>query len=190
MMMLLTTSENKTKNSVIERLYEEHKINLFHMANEILKNETEAEDAVHECFLKITQKSKKYSRKPYAELTRISNTIVRNEAFNIWRERQKVAPLAENDLSTEEYMLDTVPDVLSQLIQKYDGRQITQALMKLSQNEREFLCLQYGYGFMPKDIASIFGMTPAAVRKEMYNCRNRLAKILKSKEFEDLHPNR
>ena len=55
-MQMLETPEEKSK---FEQLYLEYKGLMFHVAYEILHNEQDAEDAVHQAFVKIAENIKK-----------------------------------------------------------------------------------------------------------------------------------
>lgn len=188
MMIRLPQTETQPQNDFIEQLYYKERDKLFYIAREILKNETDAEDALQQSFLRLTERAPRYSNKPYEELVRITNTIVTHEALNIWRVNQRIAPLAKNDLSEEVQMLGTAPDVLSQLEDKYEGIMITKAVMNLPKIDREILGLYYGYMLTSKRIAALVGVSHNFVRKELYNSRHKLAKILQGAEYKDLFP--
>lgn len=55
-LQMLETPEEKSK---FEQLYLEYKGLMFHVAYEILHNEQDAEDAVHQAFVKIAENIKK-----------------------------------------------------------------------------------------------------------------------------------
>ena len=55
-MMMLETPEEK---SLFEQIYLEYRGLMFHVAYEILHNEQDAEDAVHQAFVKIAENIKK-----------------------------------------------------------------------------------------------------------------------------------
>ena len=59
-MMMLETPEEK---SLFEQIYLEYRGLMFHVAYEILHNEQDAEDAVHQAFVKIAENIKKIDRK-------------------------------------------------------------------------------------------------------------------------------
>ena len=58
-LMSIESQENQRKFVV---LYEKYKYLMIKVAKDILKNEHEAEDAVHEAFFKIANKSKEPTR--------------------------------------------------------------------------------------------------------------------------------
>ena len=68
-------------------LYETYRGLMFYVANQILQNEQDAEDAVHDAFLSVAEHIKKFSRlerhKPKAFLV----TIVENKAIDLYRKK-------------------------------------------------------------------------------------------------------
>ena len=54
MMIYLQMIYSPEDRSKFEQIYMEYRSMMFHMANRILTNEQDAEDAVHEAFLKIS----------------------------------------------------------------------------------------------------------------------------------------
>lgn len=59
MMIYLQMIETPEEKSKFEQIYLEYKGLMFHVAYEILHNEQDAEDAVHQAFVKIAENIKK-----------------------------------------------------------------------------------------------------------------------------------
>lgn len=59
MMIYLQMIDSPEDRSKFEQIYMEYRSMMFHMANRILTNEQDAEDAVHEAFLKIAENIEK-----------------------------------------------------------------------------------------------------------------------------------
>ena len=178
MIIFLEMLETENENNVFRKLYEENRQMLFHIANQILRNEADAEDAVHTGFLKMAECFEKYSSQSYENLVSICCAIVRNAATDIARERNKIKTFDESIISWENSVADTSVDILGELIKKSEQRLVLQALMKLSAEEREYLYLQYVMNIKPKDIGELLNKEPAFVRKKIFLCRKKLADIL------------
>jgi len=184
MIVYVSMLENSSDQDVFQKLYDENRQKLYHIAYKILHNEADAEDAVHTCFVKLAAKFAKYRHLPYENLVMLCNTIVKNAAKDIAREYTKETHFYDEFGLGECQIADAAPDVLEQLIQQYDSDLIMQALMELTEEEREFLMLQYVLEQKPKDIAKLLDMPPQAVRKKMLRCRQKLAKVLEGKNYE------
>ena len=171
----LRTEENSV---ILQKLYERSRQKLYYIAWGILHNEADAEDAVHTCFLKIADKFTRYSHLSYDELERLCCTVVRNAATDIAREYEKKGNFIEGFNQDEDDLPDMAPDVLDQLIEKMERQDLVKALMQLDIQERDFLNMQYVLGLKPKVIGKLTGMSSEAVRKKIFRCRVKLAKIL------------
>lgn len=181
--MYLTMLETAADKVIFERLYEENGQKLHFVARKILHDEMDAEDAVHNGFLKIANNFASYRNKPYEELERICTIIVRNEAIDIFRENSKTCGFSEEKGFSEENVPDIVPGILDEMIAECDSSVIDESLMELEEGARELLYLQYAAGLKPKEIGEMFHMTSAEVRKRNFVNRNKLAEILEKKGF-------
>ena len=186
MMVYLSMLETDSDRDIFQKLYDENRQKLYFIAYKILHHEADAEDAVHTCFVKLADSFAKYRHLPYEDLVRLCCTIVKHAALDTTREYAKKGHFYDEDGLGECQILDQSPDVLETLVERFENDLIMQALMQLTEDEREFLHLQYGLGLKPKEIASLLGMPPTAVRKKMLRCRNKLAKVLEGEEYECL----
>lgn len=184
MIVYVSMLESNSDKDVFQKLYDENRQKLYRTAYKILHNEADAEDAVHTCFVKLAANFAKYRHLPYENLVMLCTTIVKNAANDIHREYAKETHFYDEDGLGECHAAVTTPDVLDQLIKQYDSDLIIQALMELTEEERELLTLQYGLEQKPKDIAKLLDIPPHAVRKKMLRCRHKLARILEGKNYE------
>jgi len=185
MVMYLSVLETESDRDVFQRLYEENRQKLYYIARKRLQSEADAEDAVHTCFLKIAEKFADYRYQPYENLVRIACVAVRHASTDILRKYQKKASFTDETVICGD-IPDVAPDVLEQLIGKVEQSLVAQALMELTEEERDILNLQYGMGLKPKAVGKMLGISSEAVRKKTLRCRNKLAKILEDKGYESL----
>ena len=186
MIVYFNLLETDADRDVCQKLYEENKHKLFVIANGILCNTADAEDAVQICFTKIIDNFKRYREKPYEELVRISYAVVRNCAIDIIRERKKMVFLKERFRLGEGIEENTDLDVLELFVKSYERDLVLQAIMELNKEERDLMFLQYGSGIKPKEIAKLYNTTSNVIRKRTLRCRNKLAKILEDYGHENL----
>ena len=93
------------EKDLLNKIYKENNIKLFHIAFGILRSHTDAEEAVSSAFLKIIEHIEKISKLPCPQIAPYCIVIVKNEAFSIIR-RKKKEPAFE-DL---EYLSDYIDD--------------------------------------------------------------------------------
>ena len=186
MIAYLSMLETDSDRDVFQKLYDENRQKLYFIAFKILHNEADAEDAVHTCFVNLAETFAKYRHLPYEDLVKLCCTIVKHAATDTAREYKKKVHFYDEGGLGECQISERSPDVLDKLIERFENDLIMQALIQLTEDEREFLYLQYGLGLKPKDIASLLGIPPQAVRKKMMSCRQKLAKVLEGEEYENL----
>lgn len=186
MIIYLSMLETASDREIFQKLYEENKQLLYNIANNIVHNEEDAEDALHNCFLKLVEKFADYRHQPYENLVKLSCTIVRHSAIDIVRKYEKRGCFSDGSEEGENIIEDTSPDILEQLIQQEKKSLVIKALGELDEEERYFMNLQYIHGLKPKEIGALLGLTSATVRKKTFRCRNKLAQILEREEYESL----
>lgn len=76
-------------------LYETYRGLMFYVANQILQNEQDAEDAVHDAFLSVAEHIKKFSRLERHKTKAFLVTIVENKAIDLYRKK----PIARKKFS-------------------------------------------------------------------------------------------
>ena len=186
MLVYLMMIESPEDSSKFEKIYYEYRALMFHIANKILNNEQDAEDAVQTCFLKIAERYERYRYQPNENMIRLGCTVVRHAAIDMVREKEMKMTFTDEIFSWEDSVPDVAPDILDQLIQKTDQGLMTKAIMQLSVDERNYLYLHYTLNLKAREIGDLLDMKPSAVRKKLYQCRSKLAVILEGEEFECL----
>lgn len=85
-LLLIDTEEEKRKFALV---YEKYRHYMFHIALKILKNSQDAEDAVHEAFIKLTKNMDKIGDVETLKTERYLYTIVKNTAIDIYRQKKR-----------------------------------------------------------------------------------------------------
>lgn len=78
-------------------LYETYRNLMFHVAHKILRNEADAEDAVHDAFVTVAEKIQIFSSLERHKTRSLLVTIVEHKAIDLYRKKQRrgEAPLVE-----------------------------------------------------------------------------------------------
>ena len=149
-LQMIDTPEDRSK---FEQIYLEYRGLMFHVANEILHNEQDAEDAVHQAFLNVAENMKKIGEPKCPKTKGYVVTIVENKAIDLYRRHKRHQMLELND---------TVQGI--QVI--YEGENtLTACILKLPARYREVILLRYVPGYSVKEMASILGLSFAAASK-------------------------
>ena len=186
MIIYLNMLETDEDREIFAKLYEDAKPMLWHVARKIVRNEADAEDAIHTCFLHLAENFGKYKGQSYENLIKLCNVISKNAATDIARDYGKVGDVLEEDIFWDDNVVDPSPGVLDKLIERYESELLDRAVKRLSPLERELLFVRYVLGFKPMKIARMYRMDYEVVKKKLRNSKYRLAKILEEKEYEGL----
>ena len=89
MMIYLQMIDTPEDRSKFEQIYMEYRSMMFHIANRILTNEQDAEDAVHEVFLKIAENIEKIGQPKCPKTLGYIVTIVENKSIDLYRKRNR-----------------------------------------------------------------------------------------------------
>ena len=93
-LQMLDTPEEKVR---FEEIYLKYREKMFHVADSILHNDQDAEDAVHNAFLRIIKKFSRFQNIPAKDLAPQVIVIARNEAISLQRKKKDAAPLEDWD---------------------------------------------------------------------------------------------
>lgn len=164
---MLETNEEK---NLFEQLYIKHKQDMYAVAYGVLKNKEDAEDAVHQSFLKIADNFSKVSQIPCHELKAYIVIICRNTAINIYRQNQNrakhSAELFETEIVDESYFEN----------QNYD--ELLLAIKQLPQMYKDVIYLYFLQEFSAKETASQLEISPELVRQRELRAKKMLKDIL------------
>ena len=146
-------------------LYETYRGLMFYVANQILQNEQDAEDAVHDAFLSVAEHIKKFSRLERHKTKAFLVTIVENQAIDLYRKKTH----------RKEEILWEETTGLAPAYEPEDG--LTRCILKLPARYREFLRLKHELGYSTKEVAELMGISWPAARKLEQRARDRLEEL-------------
>ena len=157
MLVYLTLIARPRERARFEELYTRL---MHHVAMGILKDEKDAEDAVHEAFLAIARHMDKVGEVDDPRTKAYVVTIAQRKAIDLYRQRTRhpVADLEEGDLTT-------VPET---------DHGLARCILKLPDRDRQFVLLKFDQGYTTKEIADMMGLTPSAAYKLEQRAKARL----------------
>lgn len=161
---MIDAPEEKDK---FERLYLKYRDLMFYIANKILQNQQDAEDAVHAAFLSIAENMEKVSTPDCPKTKGYIVTITENKAIDLYRKKKRhpKALLLEETAGLEV---------------SYEGSHaIAHCFARLSSRDRDILMLRYRYGYTAREIAKLLNLSEANANKRIQRAKERLEKLCK-----------
>jgi RNA polymerase sigma-70 factor (ECF subfamily) len=153
---------NKLNKDEFADLVIKNQISMYRLAMSILKNTTDAEDAVSESIL-IAYKHLSSLKKPDSFKAWIM-TILSNVSKNMLKKREKIDLYKEMDLFEKNA--------------KEDSNEIWELVLTLSEEYSQVVILYYYEGFTTKEIAKILHIPEGTVKSRLSRARNKLQQII------------
>lgn len=158
-LQMLENVEDKQRFAV---LYETYRGLMFYIANKLLKNTHDAEDAVHQAFISLAENFSKIGDIKCPQTRSYIVLSVERKAIDILRKHNRQAEVSIN----EEVQGIEIP-----LPGDYG---LADALASLPAHYREILLLRYYNGYTTKEIAATFDVSYAAMKKQLTRAKNAL----------------
>ena len=164
-MALLETEEDRER---FDKLYRQHREQLFRIALSVMKDICSAEDVVSEVFMIIAKNFSALRKKTDRELFGYIAIITRNRAIDIYRRQKSEAETVTFDEAYSQ----------TELMQNAPTGETDEALkliLRLSEEHRDILILKYYYGFSMHEVADMLKLPYDTVKSRM----KRAKKLLK-----------
>ena len=159
----------------IEEIFHTYGNLMFHVANKILNNDHDAEDAVQQALFAVYQNLEKFSEIKCPQSRSFIVTIVERKAIDLYRAKQRNAVVPFE----EEFINVPAPSVVDAAAERTD---LAKAMALLPTRYRELLFLKFDNGYSEREIAVMCSMTEANVKKTIQRARKKLESILNGQE--------
>ena len=174
----------KGEDEAFEILVNRHQTPVLNLIYRFLGDRTQAKDLAQEVFLRVWQAAKTYE--PKAKFTTWIYQIATNLCFNELKSsrRRRWYPFHRSDEGNENAVEDTYSDGLPTaedlLLAKERGRQISDALQSLPDNQRMALVLKRYDDLSYEEIARIMGCSVSAVESLLVRGKRNLQEKFKN----------
>lgn len=176
---LLETEQEKSK---FEKVYYIYRKLMKYIAFDILRDNSLAEDAVQEAFIRLTRHLNGIEEIDSHKTKSFIVIVIKSAAIDLLR--------AENKHKTERFDLsENIPSFNENPEDGLSAKQILECIKALPENYRDILELGVYHGFSDKEISDILNISNSAARKRLERARKELARLLERGEvFEDRKP--
>ena len=175
MLVFTQMPETADERLKMEEIFHTYGNLMFHVANKILNNDHDAEDAVQQALFTIYQNLENFSEIKCPKSRSFIVTIVERKAIDLYRTKQRDAAIPFE----EEFINVPAPSVVNAVAERTD---LAKAMAMLPTRYRELLFLKYDNGYSEREIAVMYSMTEANVKKTIQRAKKKLESILKGQE--------
>lgn len=167
-MMAIDTPEERSK---FEKIYLSYRGLMYHIAYKILNNQADAEDAVHNAFVKIAEHISKIGDPVCSKTKVFVATIVENKAIDIYR------------FNKRKQGIEYLDDISGISIEENAVHGLAECMAKLSPRYRQVILLKYYQGFSNKEIANLLNITEANAIKIDQRAKKRLRQMYEEEKL-------
>ena len=143
----------------LRRVYEAQSVRLFGVANAILRDRDAAADALHDTFLRVSQRAAQFDPARGAAAAWLAG-IVRHAALDQARRRGRELP--SNDPALGDAAV--APEALERVSAEADGRRLRECLEGLEEKNRKGILLAFVHGLSHSQVADRLGMPLGTVK--------------------------
>lgn len=165
MLIYLQAIDDPQDRTRFEAMYSAYRGLMFHVADRVLQNPQDAEDAVHLAFLSLASCRLLPELGPQAR--HLAAVTAERKAIDLYRARKRKPEVALED---EEHIPGCAPP-------PSDGT-LAGAMAALPPRYREALLLKYYNGYSAAEVGQLLGTTAANVRQILARAKRRLAEEL------------
>lgn len=166
------------KQTKVEKLYYTYRNFMYDEAYAILNDQSLAEDAVSEAFVRIIKNLDKIKIENSSHIRNFLVIVCRNIAIDIYNKRKREVLT----MSEVEFVADSTPEDL--IINSESVRRIMDIVNNMNPIYRDTLILSRVYDMSRADIASFFGISAEAVTKRLQRAKIEIKKQLAKEDVQ------
>lgn len=154
-----------------ERLYKNYKRLMFGIAIDILKNEQDAEDAVQEAFIRLSDNLDRIADADSPQARNFAAVITRNVCFNVLRRRHIEDDIDETDAASDMTAED-------EFLSAQGVETLERAVLSLPEKYRDILYLTAYEELSLHDAAKLLGITYENAKSRVKRARKKMSEFL------------
>lgn len=170
MILLVLNKISKEERESLEELYTRLKDKMFGASLNILRDTFDAQDAVSNTFILISENFHLLNNIPTNKIDNYCITMIKNESYRIYNERKKETPL--ENLETIYSKEDSEEEILKIL----DIEELNMLMKNLKIEERKFLKLKYFREWTYEELSNYFKISEQTARKRHQRILEKLRK--------------
>ena len=172
--LYLAMAESEAGKNLVEKIYYNYRKLMYSVSYSILHDAADAEDAVHEAFLRIIRNISKISEPDSGRTRAFAVVVVKNVALDMLKKKSRTeVPLPEEDVFSDG---GGIPDLGVEVLKD--------TLMRLPDAYYEIILLKVFYGCGTDSLASLLGISRESAKTRLRRARQRLRKILEEVGYE------
>jgi RNA polymerase sigma-70 factor (ECF subfamily) len=174
--LIVLTNEEQ---DIIKALYESEHIKMYAIAMKILQHPEDAEEAVQEAFLRISDKIERIMKLSCPERVPFCVVIVKNVSKNMRRDQKPSVNIDDID----HLLFDTDSDPQQDFFANADSKYLGQCLKELSPQDRDVILMKWGKDMGYRKIGEALGINEETAKKRGQRALKQLRSIYLRGDF-------
>ena len=180
MIILLAIAENLgIDKEKFEELYYKYKDLMYYVSYEVLRNDSLAQDAVQQAFLKIINIFNEINLEDCNKTRNLFVIISKNISIDMYRTMKN-----KGEFNFVEFEPETIKDYSSEIGYENIENVVEQAIKSLPDIFSDILYLKYIHEYSNKEISKLLNLKEGTVRQRIIRGKEKLKKILQEKGVE------
>lgn len=171
-----TSSKKNREDNILEELYKVYESKMYGIAYSILNNIEQAEDAVHDAFIRLNSHLDNIKRVNSLETKRLVTYTIKNIAIDKYRRNRKEVELFSKGV--DEPVISKNPYETDSVSRVEDRELILKLLSELPSKHREIIRYRCYYELSYKEIGQLLGINEKVAAKRCERARKLLKEIL------------
>ena len=171
MLVYLQMIETPEQQWKFETIYLENRQMMYALAYRILHNQEDAEDAVHQAFVKIAENISKIFDPKCPKTRAYIVTIVENQAIDLYNSKKRHPHLPFEEA------------VAGMTVEYHGDNGLAACMAKLPANYRHILLLKYHHGYTTREAAKLLGITLSNASKLDQRAKAKLEMLCKEAQL-------
>ncbi|MCM1333756.1 MAG: sigma-70 family RNA polymerase sigma factor [Bacteroides sp.] len=174
----LATIEDEGQRDELAEFYAKNFDRFIYIALSRTNNRHDAEDAVQNAFIDITDKPERFFALPPHKRIAYVNVMIRNNTVDLYRRRNRVVFFEENENNVDESAVSLEDDVLERLSRS----ELLAFVEGLPLYQQNVLVCNRLLGFSIEETAKHLNISLSAAKKHLYRARKAIREFVRERE--------
>ena len=183
LVLYVSMIDNPDAQKKFEQLYITYRQMMYYTANKVLNDEYEAEDTVHQAFLRVMKHLDDIDEDDERKTKSYLAIITQNIAIDMYRRRKRDRLKSVSYEAQEMYIEDPAgqdfeTDIEEAEQETEEGYKLAEAIQKLSPKYADVVRLTYAHGYSSDKVGELLNISSDTVRQRLVRARKMLAEQL------------